>query len=249
MPNWRLGLSHEVWTSLVTASCSPDQGNNEFLFATCVRLVDRHGNPERGGNFVWEMDAFSDLYRKAPKQIRAAIFNGLRTGTECQEDCLTNSTGEVIAKLIALARRLTAEERTEISAGDYGCDIGKHRAALDALLETEDCRFADTWFPAEVVELTAHVPDAPGFVGCTALVLANAIYDGDKVDHAAFRWHQHRHAYHRLASVQAQLLLRAFRILYEAIPDWDPFWDVVTPDRMSLDHFIPWQPPDPNGGL
>ncbi|MCB1357720.1 MAG: hypothetical protein KDK53_14910 [Maritimibacter sp.] len=248
VPDWRLALSDGDRTAVATASCAPEDGRDAFLFATCVRLLDRSGQPGRAGDWDREVDAFSDAYRSAPDAIRAAIFNGLPAGAGRPEDRLTDSRDTVIAALLPLARRLTAEERAEISAADYGCDIARHRAALDALLATTACRFPDHWFPAEVVELTAHVPKAPGFAGCSALVLANAIYDDDHVDHASFRWHQHRHAYPRLKANEAGPLLRGFRYLYEALPDWDPFWDVRRPERMSLDHFLPWSPSGPDAG-
>lgn len=250
VPQWELGLGEDFWTSLVTASCSPEEGGAEFLFATCMLLLDRFENTTRGGDFEWEWDKFSGLYRIAPDAIRAALMNGFEAAKSyslvsqkicpAPADLATNTTEDVLAPLIALARALTEEEREEIARGNYGCDVGKHLAALDALLETKDCRFPDTWFPAEVVELASYVPDAKGFVGCTALVLINSIYGSDYVDDAEFRWSQNKLAYQNLEMSARGPILVAFRHLYETLPDWNPFWEIFAPDRLPLESYIPW---------
>lgn len=184
LPHWQINLSEATWTSLVTASCSPDDGYGEFLYATCMILLDRFENPNRGSEFDWEWDAFSDLYRSAPAKIRAAIMNGLREAQNCglvrsdipidAQDCLTTKREEVVAPLLTLARSLTPKERAEIAKADYGYEVDAFLAALNDLLASDDCRFRVSWYPAEVVELVSHASEAEGFVSCTAILLTNA---------------------------------------------------------------------------
>lgn len=258
LSNWQINLSKATWTSLVSASCTPDEGYGEFLYATCMILLDRFENPEHGSEFDWEWDAFSDLYRSAPAKIRAAIMNSLRNAQNCDlvhpdisidaQDCLTNKREEVVAPLLTLAQSLTPKERIEIAKADYGYEVDIFLAALNDLLASDDCRFRDSWYPAEVVELVSHVPGTIGFEGCTALVLANAIYDGDGVGNASFRWEGLGSTYQDLRLEVRTPFLRAFRHLYEEVPDWAPFWGTRKSGRMTRDQLIPWQSV-PSSGL
>ncbi len=231
-------------------SCSPDENSGEFLFATCMIILDRFEHPERGSDFGQDWSELADCYRNAPAAIRSAIMNGLKEAKNDSlvspdihlepNDGLTTEKYDIVEPLLTIAKQLTVGERGEIAKNDYGCDVARHLAALDALLSKKHCRFQDTWFPAEVVELASNHPSSVGFEGCTALVLVNAIYSDDRVDNAAFRWMNNRPAYQELELALREPILRAFRYLYESIHDWDPFGNAPATARMSTDHFIPW---------
>ena len=184
VPCWKLELSPETCREfhLKVASSDNDQ---EFLCATCILLLDRFENSERGSDFEWEWDAFATRYRSADPPIRAAIMNGLDQGRKHRlisdevrpslRDCTTKPVEEVINPLLQIAKSLTEEEREWIAHADYGADVKKHLRALNELLQTNDCIYpsGEVWFPTEVVELVSHDSAYLGFVGCTAIVLIN----------------------------------------------------------------------------
>ncbi|WP_143534385.1 hypothetical protein [Roseovarius albus] len=218
--------------------------------ATCLLLLDRFENPDRSSDFEWEWDECADIYRSAPAPIRSALMNGFEVARQydlvseqirpTKGDLTTYSTSEIIAPLLDIARALTNEERAEIATADYGCNIDKHRSALDALLNSADCRFHDSWFPTEVVSLVAYVSGATGFEGCSALILANAIYNNDNSDSASYRWQSNKFSYLDLPLAAGKPIISAFRHLYETITDWDPFFDTFAPERLPLHSYIPW---------
>ena len=245
VPCWKLELTsetcREAHLKLVSADSDP-----EFLGATCILLLDRFENSERGSDFEWEWDAFATRYRSADAPTRAAIMNGLDQGRKhsllsdevrpSMSDCTTKPVHEVIHPLLQLAKSLTEREREWIAQADYGEDVEKHLTALNELLETNDCIYpsGETWFPAEVVELVSHGSDNPGFVGCTAIMLINAIADNDRQAHADFRWRAHRFSYASYAAIQD-----GFRHIYEVLEDWNPYSDQFAPERLPTDSFLP----------
>ncbi|WP_372573212.1 hypothetical protein [Ruegeria jejuensis] len=250
VPHWQLELTSEVYREvhLRVASAESDP---EFLGATCVLLLDRFENSERGSDFEWEWDAFATRYQRADAPTRAAIMNGLDQGRKYSlvsdkvrpsiPDCTTKPVHDVVRPLLQLAKSLTEEEREWIANADYGEDVKTHLRALNELLETGDCIYppGETWFPAEVVELVSHGDENPGFVGCTALVLINAIADNDCRANADFRWKSHRISYSSLAPSQRCAIQGGFRHLYEVIRDWNPYSDQSAPERLPTDSFLP----------
>ena len=252
LPHWKLDIAEASWASLAEQACSPEDSREAFLFATCVLLLDRFENSHRGGDLQWEWDAFAGEYRSAPDAIRAALMNGFEEARNhslisseirpTNSDLVTNAEDDVLEKLKDLARSLTLEEQSEIATADYGTEVERQLEALQLLLKTNDCRFPDTWFPAEVVELVSHVPSASGFAGCTALVLINAIYDGDHVNNASFRWRANKLSYLDLPFDARSSVMAAFRHLYETVPIWNPFEDEFAPERLPNHAFVPWFP-------
>ena len=249
--DWQIAVPDDVWPKLALVSCSPENGKEEFLLATCLLILDRFVKAHRGGDFQWEWDAFAKHYREAPPRIRSAIMNGLEEARKLGfvsesiqpsvADRSTVTQDEIVSALIEIARKLTPEEREVVSIQDYGDDAEKHLSALNQVLASKTCRFTDSWYPAETVELVSYVPGETGFVGCTALVLLNAIYDGDDVGHAEFRWQTKRFAYHDMTDDARKQILGAFRHLYETAEFWSPFDDEFAPERLRIPSFIPWE--------
>lgn len=250
VPCWKLeltsGTCREVHLRVASADSDP-----EFLGATCILLLDRFENSKRGSDFEWEWDAFVTRYRSADAPTRAAIMNGLDQGRKHSllsdgvrpsvSDCTTKPVHDVIRPLLQLAKSLTVEEREWIAHADYGEDVKKHLRALNELLETNDCIYpsGENWFPAEVVELVSHGSKNPGFVGCTAIMLINAIADNDFQANADFRWRAHRYSYGSLAPIQRSAIQDGFRHIYEVLRDWNPYSDQFAPERLPTDSFLP----------
>lgn len=191
--------------------------------------------------------------RTAHPTLRAAILRG----TDTLEDHayryepatyilpeftrLTHRAEEILPELCQLARSMDPKTRTNVAKADYGDGSGEHLAALNAVLATEDCMFPkdEVWFPSEVVELVAHVRSTPGFVQCTALLLANAIPTNDKMGWFPFRWERLGSEYNALPDSTRSVILAGIRCLYEAEPskflpyternNWDP---VQRPERL-----------------
>lgn len=250
VPNWKLELDPEIYREVSLKAVSADEDDLTFLTASCVLLLDRLENSERGSDFQWEWDAFAARYRNADPVTRAAIMNGLEQGRKhgvvsggvrpTISDCTTKPVQEVVKPLCKLAKSLTAEEREYISNSDYGEDVERHLSALNQLLQTEDCLYpsGEVWFPAEVVELVSHSSTDPGYVGCTAILLINAIADGDDQSNAEFRWRSQRFSYDALKPSPRRSILDGFRHIYEVNRDWDPYSDQFAPERLQTDSFL-----------
>ncbi len=251
VPTWTLDFDAEMLREIHLKAASPSDQNTQFLAATCLLLLVRFENPNRGSDFQWEWDTFAPIYRNADNTVRAAIMNGFEHARRYSlvsedvrpkpSDRVTNLREDVLAPLIHLAKSLTNEERERIATADYGHDIKKHFDALNALLESETCLypFGEVWYPAEVIELVSHSEDSPGFAGCTAIMLVNAIYDNDSRGNADYRWTAHRLSYDVLEGRQRKVIHGGFRYVYEANQDWDPYWEEFAPERLPTNSFLP----------
>ena len=124
---------------------------------------------------------------------------------------------DVMAPLIALAKGMSEAQISTIAAADYGMDIDKHAAALREVLAHPECRFPkhSRWYPAEVVELVAHVPGNSGGVICTALCILDDIHNNADYDQMAFRWGEHSAAYLEWPDSIRTPILRGVRYVYE----------------------------------
>ena len=136
---------------------------------------------------------------------------------------------------------MTPDEISVVSCASYADEVDRHRKALETLLARDDCRYHDdeSWFPAEVVELVSHNSSNRGFVGCTAIILINAIYDADPRSNAEFRWVRLSREYARLEPGARVTVYAGFRYLYEADTNWDPFVMQSDAKRMTAHSLIP----------
>jgi hypothetical protein len=253
VPVWTLELDSDICSELALLAVSPGENLQKFLFATCVLLLDRHENTARGTDFEWEWEEFLPFYHMATDNVRSALMNGFEQARSfnliSQEvrpslsDFITKPRDAVLADLIGLAKSLTAEQRKNISEADRGCEASKHFAALNEVLETDFCLYpsGETWFPAEVVELTSHSPGRLGFTGCTALVLINQITDADYDIDVDFWWATHRFSYDGLEPYQKRIIHSGFRHIYETDQDWNPYWEQIAPERLASTSFIPFE--------
>lgn len=178
-----------------------------------------------------------DRVRSAPNVIRSAILRGL----DALEDLsyshepaeyllpnvsrLTRPVDHILPKLCDIARSMDRPTRKSVAAADYGDSDGKHLEALDDVLSTENCQFPkdEVWYPSEVVELVSHVRNTPGFVPCTALLLANALQGRDNVGWFEFRWSNLAADYNALPERVRVPILAGLRFLYESGEDFLTF--------------------------
>ena len=85
----------------------------------------------------------------------------------------------------------------------------------------------------------ASADTASGFVGCTAVVLLNAISENDRHSNAEFRWKSHHYSYGALPPNHGCIIQDAYRHLYEVLRDWDPFEGQFAPERFPTNSFLP----------
>ena len=243
--NWRLDLDDRAY-----ALIEPSRAENgdAFLFATCMRLLDRFENPERGSDFKQEWLEFAPIYRAAAAPIRTALMGGFALGRErslvadavapLPADRVTQTREDVISPLISMAKSLTHDQRASIATADYGEGVDEHLTSLNRVLETDQCRLGQEWHPLEVVELSSHVASNDGFEGCTALLLIKGIHEGDREGNLEFRCPPLRRDYRSLPKKDRRPILRGFRHIYETAHHWDPFLDTFAPERLPLDCFL-----------
>lgn len=197
-------------------------------------------------------EAAVERVRHSPLRLRTAILRGLDaledfafryepTEYFLPRECrLSRQMNQILPKLCHLARGMDQPTRKSIAAGDYGDKIEKHLEALENVLSRDDCRFAEGeyWYPSEVVELVAHVRSTPGFVQCTALLLANALPTNDAMGWFEFRWERLAIEYNKLPDSVRPPILAGIRYLYEADNEfiwhshkesWNP---VLAPERL-----------------
>jgi hypothetical protein len=168
----------------------------------------------------------------APPQVRAALMQGFRLlrdhrlaeGIEPPTPCelVTLPWQEVETGLIRIGRQMTPAEMDHVARADYGCDVARHRAALQALLDDPQLAYpeGEVWYPAEVVELVSHVPGQPGHVPCLAIVLLNAVRTEDDRGEADYRMANQYAAIAELAPKVKDPFFAAFRHLYESNVHW-----------------------------
>ncbi|WP_037308848.1 hypothetical protein [Ruegeria halocynthiae] len=168
--------------------------------------------------------------RNAPLKLRSAILRGLDTLEDYahryepasyllpDQSRLTMPRDQILPNLCQIARRMDQQTRQSVAKADYGYQVDEHLRALDEVLSSENCQFpkGETWVPSEVVELVAHVRETPGFVVCTALLLANALPDNDRMGWFDFRWERLAAEYNALPGTVRGPILAGFRYLYEA---------------------------------
>jgi hypothetical protein len=189
---------------------------------------------------IWDQ-RHADLIA-APSPMRAALMQGfdwLRDLglTRCKprpEDLVTVARPGLEAALMAIVQEMTEDEIDHVSRNDYGMDVARHRAALVALLADPKVAYppGKYWYPAEVVELVAQVPQATGYIPCLAIVLLDALRTGDRHGNAAFRLQQHWKALPALPQRARTAVFAAYRHLYET--------DALSSDHVPDAVVLPW---------
>ncbi|MCY4179620.1 MAG: hypothetical protein OXD48_04990, partial [Litoreibacter sp.] len=144
---------------------------------------------------------------------------------------------QVMAPLVHMAKAMPEHEIKSVALADYCSRADEHEAALRAVLAEPECRFPNNerWFPAEVVELTAHVPSDPGAIACTALCILDDIHNNGDYDQMSFRWGQHSETYLTWHECRRLPILRGIRYLYERDPHGS--WGFQYPKAAQP---IPW---------
>ena len=224
-----------LYDALALAAKKPDSAG-PFTAATAILLADLLQGGLGPDRLDWHVERFADDYRALPDIARAAIFNGFWTARTygqmgilppalpiTTEDRITRPAEVILPRLKALAKGMPPHERESVSRADYGCGADDHLAALNLVIDEQDCVFAETgqhWYPSEVVELVAHVADTPGFVGCTAILLVNALMRGDLMGWFDYRWESLGDAYNALPGGARIPILAGLRYLYESDPDF-----------------------------
>lgn len=191
-----------------------------------------------------------DQIRVSPRSLRSAILRGLdgvanysysHEPTEYflpEESRLTRAAEQVLPKLCEIARSMDWQTRKSVAAADYGCDVERHFEALNDVLSSDTCLFpkGEVWYPNEVVELVSYVRSTPGFVPCTALLLANALQGRDNVGWFEFRWSKLAADYSDLPKSARAPILAGLRFLYETDEDF--------PTYVEAKHYDPVTSPD-----
>ncbi|MFM7335511.1 MAG: hypothetical protein ACKO2N_09600 [Tabrizicola sp.] len=180
----------------------------------------------------------------APAPIRAALMNGFQRlcdlgllEARCRplpDQRVTHSRTDVDSALKTIARAMTLPEMDHISRADYGMDVARHRDALVALLHDPEVAYpkGDFWYPAEVVELVAHVPKSTGYIPCMAIVLLDALRTGDMQDNATFRLEGQWAELLALPQRARDAFLAAYRHLYET--------DILGSPNLPEAFTLPW---------
>lgn len=180
----------------------------------------------------------------APAPIRAALMNGFArlrdlglVNDRCRprpEELVTQPLSRLEPALMTIARAMTVDEIDHISRADYGMDAARHRAAIVALLADPNVAYppGEYWYPAEVVELVAHVPTSPGYIPCMAIVLLDALRTGDAQSNAEFRLQNQWAQLVALPQGDRDAVFAAHRHLYETDPHWSP--------DLPADFTLPW---------
>jgi hypothetical protein len=182
--------------------------------------------------------------RAAPPPVRAALINGFQRLCDLQllpEDCepqaadlVTLPRTSLEPALITLAGNMTVHEIDHVSRADYGYKADRHREALVTLLANPAIAYppGEYWFPAEVVELVSHGPKSTGYIPCMAIVLLDAVRDGDRMDHASFRLEKQWAEIVALPQRARDAFFATFRHIYESNPVWS--------SRVPATFTLPW---------
>ena len=200
-------------------------GKQGFDLATVILLADVLQTRRGSGLQIWGKAA--QQLQDWPTTLRAAMANGLMRAVEL--GLVTSDTmpgvaarltrpAEIIAEaLLQIARSMRPDELLAVAQGDCGREVERHLTALRQAISLRDGTLLpeESWYPGEVVELAAHVPDQPGHPGCTAILLLNALQPGGSKEGLALCWLSQAAAYCDLKPSQRDPILAAFRYLYE----------------------------------
>ncbi len=167
--------------------------------------------------------------REWPETLRAAVANGLRRAVDLglivQElpspaDCLTRGAGVIAAPLLRIARAMRPDEL--LTVADHGDDIEADLDALKMAIRHHGGIFGKQEPRVAGVALAANTPGTPGFEGCTALMLLDALGTGGRRDWASSHWDKLAAEYCALRPSARDPVLAAVRYVYETDPGFAP---------------------------
>jgi hypothetical protein len=149
-------------------------------------------------------------------------------------DLITLPMESLDPALKTLARAKTLREIDHVSRADFGYKADRHREARVDLLASPEIAYppGEHWFSAEVVELVCHVPASPGYIPSMAILLLDAVRDGDRKGNAGFRLEDQWASLENLPQRARDAYFAAFRFLYET----GPCWSADLPEPFTL----PW---------
>lgn len=140
-----------------------------------------------------------------PATLRAAVAQGL--GLEG----VTRGAAEIAEALLRVARSMRRDELYAVA--ERGGDLAADFAALMEGIGQRDGIMSGAVL--EVVELGARLPKQAGYEGCTAILLLNALHQGEGRGFAA-RWQEQGAVYCALQPSRRDAILAGVRYFYES---------------------------------
>jgi hypothetical protein len=228
------GRTAPLHETLLLAASLPDDDFDAFVTATAILLADRLQEGPGPDDLAWHWDAFADHYALADPPQRAALLQGFHAMVETGQlppdlvDVPAVSGVDrdlVLSDLREIAQAATEEELETIAAADHGHGKAAHLAALRSVISEQGCVLlpGQDRVPSEVVELASHVPERPGHLVATAVLLATALTRGDDMGWFDYRWEQQARTYLALPAGPRWAVLSAIRYLYESDPGFTPY--------------------------
>lgn len=171
-----------------------------------------------------------------PATLRAAVVNGAMWLGAVPEaaDCVTRGKAEIAEALVRVARSMRRDELYAVA--ERGANLSADFAALMEGIGQRDGIMSGA--ALEVVELGARLPKQVGYEGCTAILLLNALHQGEGRGFAA-RWQEQGAVYCALQPSRRDAILSALRYFYETDPEFLADQPVQGAGRLGEGAIIP----------
>ncbi len=228
----------EALPLLVGLEAIASTGGAGVELAVVVLLADAL----QGGRGLVGIEAAVQRLRDWPASLRAAVANGLLRAAElgllrlevAPADCVTRGAGEVAEALLRVARSMRRDEIYAVA--ERGADLTADFAALMAGIGENDGIFPQGAV-FDLIELGARLPKQPGYEGCTAILLLNAVHSG----RGGFetRWQEQGAVYCALQPSRRDAVLAGIRYLYETDRGFLSDQAVQGADRLGEGAIIP----------
>ena len=129
---------------------------------------------------------------------------------------MTRVAAEIAEALLPIARSMRPDELWAVAQADHRHDPERHLAALREVIGLRDgiISAGENFYPRWVVELAGFGPEHPGFEGCTAILLLNALKVRGKDGWSDFTWENLSPSYFRLRPSARDPILAAIRWFY-----------------------------------
>jgi hypothetical protein len=199
-------------------------GAEGFELAVVVLLVDA----VQGGRAFAASEMAAQRLGGWPATLRAAVAQGLGL------DGVTRGAAEIAEALLRVARSMRRDELYAVA--ERGGDLTADFAALMQGIGQRDGIMSGA--ALEVVELGARLPKQVGYEGCTAILLLNALYQGDGRGFAA-RWQEQGAVYCALQPSRRDAILAGVRYFYETDPGFLADQPVQGASRLGEGAIIP----------